>query len=385
MKRSVALLDLKRQYLLMKKEIDAALAAALEEQHWILGPRVGAFEKTMADYLGLPHAVGTASGTDSLVVALRALAITLKQKEYFEKEDLIITTPFTFTATGDAILRSGATPLFVDIVPETFNIDTRQVRECLASGTFKRIIGILPVHLFGQSADMDEIMELAGKYGLFVVEDVAQSLGGTWRGKQLGTIGAAGAFSFFPSKNLGGFGDGGMVATGDAHLAEVMRMLTKHGGRDKYNVDHIGYNSRLDTLQAAVLQARFAYLDDFNRKRRAVAAVYARTLSGIPGVRLPGSSAPAGHVYNQYTIRIENGKRDDVAQRLKTAGIATAVYYPVALHKMKVFQGRCSVWQELGASEKACSEVISIPVDPLLNNEEIDYVWHSFKEAVISK
>src|SRR3990172_8101104 len=254
--KQIPMLDLRREYEYMKEEIDSAIKKCLEHQKWILGPEVGELERKITEYIGGKHCVGISSGTDALVLALMALAIKIKGKEYFDRNDEIITTPFTFTATGDAILRAGATPVFVDINPDTYNIDPASIKGYLQSHS-SRVVGIIPVHLYGQSCGMDEIMEIARENDLFILEDVAQAFGGKWKGKMLGAIGTAGTFSFFPSKNLGGFGDGGMVSTNDDENAELVRMLLKHGGRDKYNVDHIGYNARLDTLQAAILLAKF--------------------------------------------------------------------------------------------------------------------------------
>ena len=252
--KPIPMLDLKLEYEYMKKDIDDAIARCLEHQRWILGPEVKALEDKIAGYLGVSNCVGISSGTDALVLGLRALALQRIEKEYWARNDKIITTPFTFTATGDAILRSGATPVFVDIDPGTFNIDPEKIEACLSS--HQGVVGIIPVHLYGQSCAMDRIMDLARQYNLFVLEDVAQAMGGMYNGRKLGSIGDMGAFSFFPSKNLGGFGDGGMVSTNDQELADLVRMLTKHGGKDKYNVAHIGYNARLDTLQAPVLLAK---------------------------------------------------------------------------------------------------------------------------------
>ena len=250
-------------------------------------------EDKIAEYLGVRHCIGVSSGTDALVLSLRALAIKLKGQEYFDRNDKIITTPFTFTATGDAILRAGATPVFVDIDPATYNIDPAKIRESLAhrqtpiASRPSNVVGILPVHLYGQACNMDEIMAIAKKHNLFVLEDVAQAFGGMWQGKKLGSMGDLSAFSFFPSKNLGAFGDGGMVSTDDQELARLVIMLLKHGGKDKYNVDHIGYNARLDTLQAAVLLAKFKYVDEFNDRRRKIAGLYNEGLKGLDGLALP--------------------------------------------------------------------------------------------------
>src|SRR3990172_10957832 len=292
--KQIPMLDLKLEYEYMKKEIDSAIGRCLEHQQWILGPEVKELENKIAEYLGVKHCIGISSGTDALVLSLRALAINLKGKEYFYKTDEIITTSFTFTATGDAILRAGATPVFVDIDPDTYNIDPIKIKEYLekAETSNSRVVGIIPVHLYGQACCMDELMDIAKEYNLFVLEDVAQAFGGMWKNKKLGSIGNSGAFSFFPSKNLGGFGDGGMVSTNEDVTADMVRMLLKHGGRDKYNVDHIGYNARLDTLQAAVILAKFRYIVEFNEKRRKIAGIYNKDLANIEGLVLPITSDP---------------------------------------------------------------------------------------------
>lgn len=367
------LLDLKKEYHYMLHEIDQAVLKNIAEGQYILGPEVKELEEKVKEYLGVRHCIGVSSGTDALVLSLRALAIKLTGREYFEQKDEIITTPFTFTATGDAILRAGATPVFVDIDPETYNINPAEIRKYLTSNG-SRVVGIVPVHLYGQACNMDEIMDIAEKYNLFVVEDVAQAFGGMWKGKKLGSIGTTGCFSFFPSKNLGCFGDGGMVATNDDEIAELVRMLLKHGGKDKYNVDHIGYNARLDTLQAAILLAKFSYVDEFNKRRRKIAEIYNKELSQIPGIITPKTKEPAYHVYHQYTIRVLNGRRNELQKHLKGKGIGTMVYYPVPLHKMRVFKGRCITYGDLREAEKASQEVLSLPIEPLYSEKEIYYV-----------
>ncbi|MFA5097735.1 MAG: DegT/DnrJ/EryC1/StrS family aminotransferase [Candidatus Margulisiibacteriota bacterium] len=371
--KQIEMLDLPAQYEYMKRDIDLAVADCLKEQKWILGPQVKRFEETLAGYLGVKHCIGTSSGTDALVLCLRAFALTRKNEEYFDKSDKIITTPFTFTATGDAILRSGATPVFVDIEPDTFNIDTKKIEEYL-NCTSSNVVGIIPVHLYGQPCKMDKIQEIAKKYGLFVLEDTAQAFGAEYGEKKAASIGDAGALSFFPSKNLGGFGDGGMVSTNDSSLAELVRQLLKHGGKDKYNVDHIGYNARLDTLQAAILLAKFGYINEFNDKRRAIASVYNTRLAGQDPVVIPKETGNIKHVYHQYTVRVPNGKRQQVQDRLRENGISTMVYYPVALHKMRVFAGRSILHGALEEAERACGEVLSLPIDPLMEKEEVGRV-----------
>jgi len=336
----IKMLDLSRETFNIYPEIEKRIDRVIAKSNFILGEEVSELEQKIASYIGTKHAIGVSSGTDALVLSLRALAIKIKGEEYWSRNDLIITTPFTFTATGDAILRAGAVPLFVDIDPETFNIDPEQIKKALEKYGDK-VVGILPVHLYGQPCNMDEIMQIAQEANIFVVEDCAQSFGAKWDGRQTGSFGNAGCFSFFPSKNLGGFGDGGMITTNDDELAEIIRMLRKHGGKDKYNVDHIGYNARLDTLQAAILLVKMDYIDELNKRRREIAKFYDEKLKDIEWIKTPKVYGKAYHVYHQYTIRVLNGKRDEVQKKLKEKGIQTMVYYPVPLHKMKVFKGKC--------------------------------------------
>jgi len=412
--KQIPMLDLRLEYEYMKEDIDSAIKKCLEHQKWILGPEVKELEGKIAEYLGVKHCIGASSGTEALVLALRALAIKLKGQEFFDKSDEIITTPFTFTATGDAILRAGATPVFIDIDPVTYNIDPIKIRAYLASSIASgpsRVVGILPVHLYGQSCNMDEIMDIAREYNLFVLEDVAQAFGSTWKGNKLGSIGTAGGFSFFPSKNLGGFGDGGMVSTNDEEVAGFVRMLLKHGGKDKYNVDHIGYNARLDTLQAAVILAKFKYIGEFNDRRRKIAEFYNKGLEGLDVLSLPMHLPAAYHVYHQYTVRVKNetimlhsnpndnennppsppfskggkggfsgGKRDDLQKFLTENNISTMIYYPVPLHRMKVFNGRCKMFGQLEESEKAVRSILSLPIEPLMREEDVMTVVNVVRE-----
>lgn len=413
----IPMLDLKSEYLYMKADIDAAIACCLEHQQWILGPEVKEFEDKVAQYLGVRHCIGTSSGTDALILALRALAIKTKGQEYFDRSDLIITTPFTFTATGDAILRAGGTPLFVDIDPTTYNLDPLLIRTCLTSfphglsistiaHSKSRVIGIVPVHLYGQPSHMDEIMSIATEYGLFVAEDCAQAFGAEWQAidgkrQKVGASGDIGCFSFFPSKNLGGFGDAGMVSTNDDELDDLIRMLLKHGGKDKYNVNHIGYNARLDTLQAAILLAKLPYIDEFNYRRRNIAELYVNGLQGLDGLIFPIAYRPLptthcfSHVFHQFTLRASNDSfpianrplplafmRDALQQHLRASGIDSMVYYPVPLHKMKVFKGMSNIFGQLHEAEQAASEVLSLPVEPLQSNEDTFRVIEAIKKFI---
>lgn len=379
--KEVQMLDLGLEYEYMKGDIDAALTQCLMHQKWIFGPEVGQLEEAIAKYLGVKHCVGVSSGTEALLIAMRAFAVKTSGKEFFTAADEVMTSPFTFTATGDAILRAGATPVFIDIDPLTYNMDVNKVRQYLERSSGK-VVGIVPVHLYGQACDMENIIKLADEHGLFVLEDVAQAFGGKWGDRKLGSLGTAGAFSFFPSKNLGGFGDGGMVSTNDDEMAGLMRMLIKHGGKDKYNVDHIGYNARLDTLQAAVILAKLKYIDEFNERRRSIAALYNKELLALrdDALALPEPSENAYHVYHQYTLRVKNGRREDLQKYLKSNKISTMIYYPQPLHKMKVFSGRSIVFENLAESETAVKEVLSLPIEPLMTQDITSAVAETIKE-----
>lgn len=377
-KRSnIPMLDLTVETLYQYSDIEEGIDNVIRKSNFILGDEVRKLEEKIANYVGTRYAVGVSSGTDALVLSLRALAIKNKKKEFFDKEDLIITTPFTFTATGEAILRAGATPLFVDIDIDTYNIDPEQVEKAVKKYG-SRVKGIIPVHLYGQPCNMDEIMRIAKEYDLFVVEDCAQSFGAKWEGKQTGSFGDTGCFSFFPSKNLGGFGDGGMITTNDGELYELLLMLRKHGGKDKYNVDHIGYNARLDTIQAAVLLARFDYIEEFTQKRRKIAQIYNESLKAINWIKTPRVLSKAFHVYHQYTIKINGKDRDVVQRKLKKKGIQTMVYYPVPLHKMRVFQNNSmEIFGKLENSELASEQVLSLPIEPLYRRETANHIFET--------
>lgn len=363
----ISMLDLTTETLLQYNNIEKSMDEVIKKSNFILGEEVKQLEEKIANYIGTKYAIGVSSGTDALVLSLRALAICNKNQEYWEKEDLIITTPFTFIATGDAILRVGATPLFVDIDLETYNINPELIEKAIKKYG-KRVKGIIPVHLYGQPCNMDEIVKISKEYNLFLVEDCAQSFGAKWDGKRTGSFGEAGCFSFFPSKNLGGFGDGGMITTNDENLYELVTMLIKHGGKDKYNVEHIGYNARLDTIQAAIILAKMDYIDEFTEKRRKIAKFYDENLKDMDWVQTPKVLEKAYHVYHQYTIRAKN--RNELQQKLKERGIQTMVYYPLPLHKMEIFKNnRMEIFENLKKSELASENVLSLPIDPLYGDE----------------
>ncbi len=377
--KKIQMLDLKLEYGYMKDDIDAAIKRCLEHQKWILGPEVKELEEKIAGYIGVKHCIGVASGTEALILSLRALAIKTKKQEYWDKEDLIITTPFTFTATGDTILRSGATPVFVDIDPKTFNIDTKNIKKVLDKYGSK-IKGIIPVHLYGHPCNMFELASIAKENDIFIVEDCAQSFGAKFNGKQTGSFGNAGCFSFFPSKNLGCFGDGGMVSTDDDELTEIIKMLLKHGGKDKYNVEHLGYNARLDTLQAAVLLAKFKYIDEFTQKRRKAAEIYYEGLKNLEFIDTPVAIKDAYHVYHQYTIMLKEINRDEAINSLNAKGVQTMVYYPYRLTEMALFKKRCITINELENAKRISGNVLSLPIEPLYGEDVFQYVVNCIKE-----
>ncbi len=369
---TVPLLDLKREYLLMKEAIDEALNKILNHQTWILGPEVAAFEKLFCEFNGSKYGIGVSSGTEALLLALRALALRDSGEEYWSEKDEVVTTAFSFTATGDTILRSRATPVFIDIDPCTFNIDLEKLDRYLASAA-GRVRAVIAVHLYGRSLDQDKLRAIVSRHGVRLIEDVAQACGSSWRGVRCGAAGDLAAFSFFPSKNLGAFGDAGIVTTNDPDLAHYVRILTKHGGKDKYDVQHIGYNARIDTIQAAVLLAKLPYLEMLNAKRQAVAAAYNRALKDVPGIVTPGESGEH-HVYHQYTVRVLDGLRDGLRDHLERHNIGSMVYYPVPMSSMRVFNGRALVPAPCLEAQKAANEVLSLPIEPLLTEEELSRV-----------
>ncbi len=356
----VPILDLKPQYNSIKTEIHEAIDRVLESGAFIMGPDVKLFEEEVAKYLGVKHAIGVNSGTDALVIGLKALGIG--------EGDEVITTPFSFFATAESISNVGAKPIFVDVEADSFNIDPTKIEAAITA----RTRAIMPVHLYGRAANMTAIMEIAAKHGLKVVEDCAQSFGSRFydannsslNGMQTGTIGEVGAYSFFPSKNLGTYGDGGLVATDDDNIAEVARMLRAHGAKKKYHNEILGYNSRLDTIQAAILRVKLPYIDKWNEGRRRVAQAYWDLLANVDGVIAP--EVVDGHVFHQYTIRVAGGKRDELAHALNEQGIGTMIYYPIPQDRLPVYLGQYPV---SAVSESLTGEVLSLPIWPELEVE----------------
>ncbi len=362
------MVDLKIQYEAIKEEIDNAVLGVIRSTNFILGPQGKALEEEVAKYHGTKHALSVASGTDALHLALIAAGL--------KPGDEVITTPFTFIATAEAISYVGARPVFVDIDPETFNMDIAQIEPALT----KKTKAIIPVHLYGQPLKMDELMRIAGNHGLKVIEDCAQSFGAEYKGKKTGVFGDVGCFSFFPSKNLGCYGDGGMVITDDTNLADHMAKLRNHGSRVRYYHDEIGFNSRLDEVQAAVLRIKFRHIDAYNERRRNNASLYKKYLN-VPGISAPSEQKDAKHVYHQYTIRIAN--RDAVKQKLDAGNVTSSmIYYPVPLHLQKAYSGIGMKKGSLPKAEQAAAEVLSLPMFPELTEPQIMQVAEAVKKAL---
>jgi dTDP-4-amino-4,6-dideoxygalactose transaminase len=352
----IPMVDLQRQYQQLKPDIDAAVQDVLNQSQFILGPNVAALETEIAAYSGSAFAIGVASGTDALLLALRACGIG--------PGDEVITTPFTFIATAEVIALLGAVPVFVDIEPDTFNIDPEKIEQKITAKTR----AIIPVHLFGHPAAMTAILGLAEKYKIKIIEDCAQAFGAEHHGKKVGAFGDCGCFSFFPSKNLAGYGDGGMIVTNDEDVAKKIRMLRNHGSTVRYYHSLIGYNSRLDEIQAAIIRVKFKHIDSFNTSRHANAEIY-RTLLHLSGMTLPTERLGCRHVYHQFTIR--SVRRDRIMAALQENGIASAVYYPVPLHRQEAFAGGDAARERLACAEACAGEVLSLPMFPELSQDEI--------------
>lgn len=367
--RNFPFLDLKAQFAGIREEIIDAVVRVLDSQHFILGPEVEAFEKEVADYVCTRFAVGCASGSDALLLALMALDI--------QPGDEVITTPFTFGATAGSIARLGARPVFVDIDAETFNIDERQIEAAVTAKTK----AIMPVHLFGLSAQMDAIVNLGKEHGLAVVEDAAQAIGSRWKEQPIGSLGTFGCFSFFPSKNLGCAGDGGMVTTNDPELAQRLRILRVHGTKKKYSYDLIGMNSRLDALQAAILRVKLPHLSDWAEVRRSNAMRYEELFAeyGLTDIlKLPVTPETSVHVFNQYSIRVP--RRDELQRYLREQGIPTEIYYPSPLHLQPAFSYLGYRAGDFPQAEKACAEVLALPIFPELTAEQQQAVAATISE-----
>lgn len=363
----IPLLDLKEQYKSIKSELDAALKNVIDNQDFVLGPDVRELEKEMALYCDTKYAVGVASGTDALILSLKALGI--------KEGDEVITTPFTFFATAEAVSIVGAKPVFVDIDPKTYNINPDLIAEKVSKNTK----AIIPVHLYGQCADMDTIIDVARKHGLKVIEDTAQAIGATYKGKKAGSMGDVGALSFFPSKNLGGFGDGGMIVTDDKELADKISVLRVHGSSERYIHSVIGTNSRLDNLQAAVLRVKLKHLDEWIEARRQNAEYYNENLKGLP-MSTPFVPDRNVHTYHQYTLRAKSSDLEKLMGFLNDSAVEARTYYPIPLHLQKCCRNLGYKKGDLKESEEAALRVFSVGVYPELKKAELDYVIGRIKE-----
>lgn len=380
----IPILDLKPQYNSIKVEIQAAINRVLESGQFILGEDVRLLEQEIANYLGVNHAIAVNSGTDALIIGLRALGIG--------QGDEVITTPFSFFATAESISNVGATPVFVDVDIKSFNINPQLIKAKIT----ERTKAIMPVHLFGYPAAMTQILEIAQEYNLKVIEDCAQSFGAKYFGdcdickhecdqtiynsiktKFTGAIADIGAFSFFPTKNLGAYGDGGIITTNCDRTAELCQMLRVHGSQKRYHNEMFGYNSRLDSIQAAILRVKLPHLNQWNQERRRVAETYNQLLADVPNLVTP--AVPVGHVFHQYTIRITNGKRDQVAQYLSDLGIGNMIYYPIPQDLLPVYKGK---YPANPISELLATEVLSLPIWAELDDDAIAQITTGLKQAL---
>jgi dTDP-4-amino-4,6-dideoxygalactose transaminase len=367
---SIPAFDIKQQYAFIEAEISAAVLEVLNSGRYIGGPVVEGFEQQFAAYTGVSQCVACNSGTDALYLALRVFDIGAG--------DEVITTPFTFIATSEVISAVGAKPIFVDIDANTFNLNLRQVAAAITPKTK----AIIPVHLFGQPVDMTALMDIANAHNLIVIEDCAQSTGAIWGEKRVGSIGHIGCFSFYPTKNLGGCGDGGAITTNEPEIAAKLRILKEHGQKNRYIHEEIGINSRLDAIQAAILQIKLRYLDIWNQQRQAIASRYHQFLRQVPGIIPPQELAGGKGVWNQYTIRILNQKRDWLRNQLQERGVNTMVYYPRPLHLQPVYKNLGYQLGQLPVAEQASQEVVSLPMFPELSEEQQDQVIYSLKDCL---
>ena len=370
-KMQVPLLDLKQQHLNLRGELRAALGRVLDSQQFIMGEDVRLLESELARYTRARHAVGCGSGSDALLLALMALGVGEGSE--------VVTTPFTFFATAGAVVRAGARPVFADIDPVTYNLDASKVDEAVT----ERTRAVIPVHLYGQMAEMDGLLSVARDRGVHVIEDAAQAIGAEdARGRSAGAVGAAGCFSFYPTKNLGAAGEAGLVTTNDEKTAERLRRLRVHGGATEYHHEEVGFNSRLDTFQAAVLRVKLPHLDDWSDARRDRAAAYTRLLeeAGLAGVVTPPFIVEgARHIFHQYVVRVPAARRDALLEHLKAHGVGTKVYYPVPLHLQPCFAGLGYREGDFPESERAARETLALPMFPELTGAQQEYVVETLR------
>ena len=365
--KPIHMVDVVGQYQKIKTKIDETALRVIGSGQYILGKEVAEFENEIAQYLHVNHGVGCASGTDALMVSMMALGIG--------PGDEVVTTPFTFAATIETIMLLGAKPIYVDIDPKTFNLDPSKMEAAITKNTK----AIIPVHLYGQTVDMDPLVVIANRHNIPIIEDMCQAIGADYKGKKVGGIGAMGCLSFFPSKNLGAFGDAGMVVTNDAALAEKLRMIVVHGSRVRYKHEIIGVNSRLDALQAAMLRVKLRYLDRWIDARRKAAMIYNHLFAGSD-VEIPYEAPYGGHVFHQYTIRIKN--RDQVAQSLSEKKIPYGIYYPISLHMQEAYRAAGKPKGTFPITENATEEVLSLPMHTELDEDQQKFIVQSILEAM---
>jgi UDP-2-acetamido-2-deoxy-ribo-hexuluronate aminotransferase len=365
--REIQMVDLKAQYEKIGSEIENAIKSVINSTTFIKGPEVKLFEEELQNYLGVRHVISCANGTDALQIAMMALGL--------KPGDEVITTNFTFIATVEVVSLLGLKPVIVEPDKGSFNISVEEVRKAISSKTK----AIVPVHLFGQCADMEGIMRLAQKHDLFVIEDAAQATGTDYffsdnNIKKAGTIGNIGTTSFFPSKNLGCYGDGGALYTNDETLAEKLRSIANHGMKVRYHYDDIGVNSRLDTIQAAILRVKLKYLDQYNAARRAVADFYDKAFSGCSKITIPERVSYSSHIFHQYTIRVKNGKRDELKKFLNDKRIPTMIYYPGPLHLQEAYRYLGYMESDFPVTSALCTDVLSLPMHPEIDQDQLDYI-----------
>ena len=372
--KKIKMVDLGGQYLAIKEQVDSSISHIMETSTFINGPEVHAFQKELEDYIGIKHVIPCANGTDALQIAMMGIGL--------KPGDEVITADFTFAATVEVIALLQLTPVLVDVEPNTFNIDPLALERAITPKTK----AIVPVHLFGQCANMDAIMEIAEKHGLYVIEDNAQAIGADYEFKngkrqKSGTMGHVSATSFFPSKNLGCYGDGGAIFTNDDALAHTLRGIVNHGMYERYHHDVVGVNSRLDSIQAAVLRAKLPFLDEYNKKRWTAAQKYSKAFEGQENIIVPKTinysgevSSPNFHVFHQYTLKIVNGKRDALVQHLNENGIPCGVYYPIPLHLQKAYKDSRYKEVDFPVTNQLVKEVISLPMHTELDDEQIKFI-----------
>lgn len=364
---NVPFIDFSEQYQAIKDEIDGGLKSVFEKGNFILGEEEKEFEAQFAKFCDTKHAIGVNSGTDSLYLALGSLNISIG--------DEVIIPTFTFIATALCVSYTGAKPVFVDIEEETYNVDPQKLEEAITPKTK----AIIPVHLYGQPANMDEISAIAKKHNVTIIEDACQAHGATYKGKKTGSLGSVGCFSFYPTKSLGAFGDGGMVVTNSDEISEKIQMLRDYGRKGRYEHKIKGYNSRLDTVQAVILSAKLKYLDEWNKMRSTQAAYYCRQLKGVPGIITPTTKEGRTHVFQTFAIRVFD--RDKICDEMKKRGVSVLIHYPIPVHLQEAYADCGHKRGDFPVSEKIADEILSLPMFPHISKEQVDYVCASLKEV----